>query len=63
MSIERTDTSREKATARDRKIVMPDGKVRYDSTAAKDIAAELRAKSALGKREAKLKEAERKLNG
>ncbi|MCZ8546274.1 hypothetical protein OOJ09_25930 [Mesorhizobium qingshengii] len=60
MTLERTDTSRAR-TLRSRKITMPDGKVRYDSKDPKDIAAELRAKSSLGKREAKLKAAEAKI--
>lgn len=55
--LERADTSRARAV-RSRKITMPDGRLRYDSTDPKDIAAELRAKSSLGKREAKLKAAE-----
>jgi hypothetical protein len=59
--LERTDTSRARPTARTRKIRMPDGKVRYDATDPKEIAAELRAKSSLGKREAKLRAAEAKL--
>lgn len=59
--IERTDTSRARPTSRTRKIKMPDGRVRYEATDPKEIAAELRAKSALGRREAKLKAAEAKL--
>lgn len=58
--LERTDTSRAR-TARSRKITMPGGKIRYDSTDPKDIAAELRAKSRLGKREQQLKDAEAKV--
>jgi hypothetical protein len=59
--LERTDTSRTRATARSRKIKMPDGKIRYAATDANEIAAELRAKSSLGRREAKLKAAEAKV--
>jgi hypothetical protein len=58
--LERADTSRAR-TARSRKIKMPGGKVRYDSTDPKEIAAELRARSILGKRERHLREAEAKV--
>jgi hypothetical protein len=61
--MEKTDTSRSRNTARERRIKLPGGKIRYASTDAKDIAAELRAKSKLGERETKLKAAESKLNG
>ena len=59
--LERTDTSRSKDTYRARRIKMPDGRTTYASTHPKDIAAELRAKSKLGARERKLKDAEAKL--
>lgn len=58
--LERADTSRA-VTLGSRKITMPDGKVRYGSTDPKEIAAELRAKSRLGKRERRLREAEAKI--
>ena len=55
---ERTDIKRARASNTERRIKMPDGTVRHAATDPKEIAAELRAKSKLGKREARLKKAE-----
>ncbi|MDX8521306.1 hypothetical protein [Mesorhizobium dulcispinae] len=61
MSVERTDTSRAKSAGVKRRIKMPDGKVRIAATDPKEIASELRAKSSLGRREARQDALEAKL--
>jgi hypothetical protein len=58
---ERTDTSRARTALQSRRIKMPDGRTVFASTDPKEIAAELRAKSKLGERERKQREAEAKV--
>lgn len=60
MAIERAN---KKAPKGGRTVTLPGKRPTYTDRDAVDIARELRAKSNLGRREAKLAEAERKLNG
>ncbi|MGO4659659.1 hypothetical protein AB4Z34_33490 [Ensifer sp. 2YAB10] len=60
MSIERAN---KKAPSGGRHVTMPGKRSVFIDKSPVDIARELRAKSSLGRREAKLAEAERKLNG
>lgn len=60
MSTERTDGIRAADNKRERRITLPGGVVSFSSRDAKEIAAELRAKSALGRREARQRAAEAK---
>ncbi|WVT73339.1 hypothetical protein QM996_17965 [Sinorhizobium chiapasense] len=60
MSIERATKKSAKAT---RSVTLPGKRAAYLSTDPVDIARELRAKSRLGQREAKLAAAEAKLRG
>jgi hypothetical protein len=60
MSIERADERRSK---KPRKVKVPGQAEQYSSRAAVEIARELRAKSELGRREARLAGAEAKIDG
>ena len=57
---EKANTERERTTKRSRRIKLPGRAETYDSTDPVEIARELRAKSRLGKREARLYSAARK---
>ncbi|MET4277403.1 MULTISPECIES: hypothetical protein [unclassified Bradyrhizobium] len=57
---EQANTERERSTKRSRRIKIPGAAETFDNTDPVEIARELRAKSRLGKREARLNAAARK---
>jgi len=63
MSVDRADATRTRIVSRERKIKLPGEPVKYGADDPLRIARELRAKSRLGRREARLAEAERKARG